>query len=121
MMQAITISCSSERGFHRAGVFHPHGKKTWMPGELSEQQVEQITQEAQRPDSPLTVVTAEAAAPADSASAQRAALSLLRPFLHVPETQAQAALADLLHGGPEDPPPGSTKGEGKPVKKENKP
>ncbi|WP_417913672.1 HI1506-related protein [Candidatus Electronema sp. JM] len=103
-MQAIIISCSSERGFRRAGVFHPHGRKTWMPGDLTEQQVEQIMQEAQRPNSPLTVMIADAA------------LALLRPFLRVSETQAQAALAELL-------PPESIKGEGgekKPAKKENK-
>ncbi len=79
-------------------------QKTWMPGELSEQQVEQIMQEAQRPGSPLAVVTAEAAAPpSNAAAAEAAALALLKPFLKVPEVEAQAALAELLQSGPEEP------------------
>jgi hypothetical protein len=69
-----------------------------------QQQVEQIMQEAQRPESPLTVMTADAALPADSNSAQQSALALLRPFLRVPEAEAQVAIAELLHGGPQELP-----------------
>jgi hypothetical protein len=38
------------------------------------------------------------------AAAEAAALDLIRPFLRVPEAEAQITIAELLHGGPAELP-----------------
>lgn len=102
-MPAITIICTRTSGIYRAGVFHPAGAKEWPDGSFDGQQLDSIRKE------PLLVVqeekSATADAPEDAYEAALAALALLLPFLKVPEEEAQAAIADLLHGGPAELPP----------------
>lgn len=102
-MPAITIICTRTNGIYRAGVFHPAGAKEWPDGSFTDDQMVSIRKE------PLLVVqeekSATADAPEDAYEAALAALALLRPFLKVPEGEAQAAIAELLHGGPAELPP----------------
>lgn len=101
-MPEIKIICTRQNGIYRAGVYHPGGVKVWPDGIFTEEQLASIRKE------PLLVVqdsVSEEKRPDTPASAKNAAMALLRPFLKVSEEEAKLAIAELLHGGPEEMPP----------------
>jgi hypothetical protein len=97
----ISIFCSREEGIWRGGVFHPAGRKDWPDGILSAEQMASVTKE---PLLEVLIGGSEEGVPDTANDAKNAALSVLRPFLKVPEAEAQVAIAELLHGIPAELP-----------------